>query len=60
MMCFNVFSQDRLYKNKAILNVVEPAMNYAQLPKLVSVLQVSCREIFLQLYWLFLLQFYNY
>nr|CAB3260965.1 uncharacterized protein LOC100176502 [Phallusia mammillata] len=31
--------QDRLYKNKAVLNVIEPTLHYAQLPRLVSVLQ---------------------
>ncbi|XP_076821020.1 uncharacterized protein LOC143466252 [Clavelina lepadiformis] len=31
--------QERLYKNKAVLNVIEPTMNYAQLPHIVSVLQ---------------------
>jgi len=31
--------EDRLYKNKELLNVVEPTMHYAQLPKLVDILQ---------------------
>uniref|UniRef100_F6Z0L7 Mitochondria-eating protein n=1 Tax=Ciona intestinalis TaxID=7719 RepID=F6Z0L7_CIOIN len=31
--------QERLYKNKAILNIIEPTMNYAQLPRLVSIMQ---------------------